>query len=407
MAFRWKFGFVLMVLGCVLLYASIRTLLSWDLLHSPTAIKASPAAVALSSASQHLLLEYEPPKLRIGLVTSFHFSDPRVHTEFVRHTYPNRMCYARQHGYYNLFSTTPQPDKENDGVWARLAMASKWLPFMDWLLITDSDYFVVDMSRPLQSFVQEFEHVGADIHMLVPRDVPFQNDYAFSSFAILVRNTPLIQQLLSELLSLRLECPTALLWPEQQRLFIALARAIRRFHNLPVTIQDDCARQCRNPRGNESINKAYHFEHQRRLSRCLGSIAKSVGIPVGHTRDVPMVGPIAFSWGPAHVRHPNRDVGLGLNAVFGAYQNLPLVEKAFAVHVKPPNVQLKALEKDSPRMQVWDQVQHSVQQNQCVREYNNMSDNQILAQVRASAHSMRLLHERLLRQLDEVNRQVP
>jgi hypothetical protein len=79
------------------------------------------------------------------------------------------------------------------GCWDRVAHLQAALPNYDWVLYGDMDYIVKDMSRPIESFIQELHQNGkTEAHVIVPSD--FNDDdprpEGFSSFAVLVRNSP-------------------------------------------------------------------------------------------------------------------------------------------------------------------------------------------------------------------------
>lgn len=127
----------------------------------------------------------------------------------------NRECYCHLWNYECIFNQTMEMglyvdggsryDEYNSSLskaknpwwlqfagWERVAHLQAALPNYDWVLYGDLDYIIKDMSRPIESFIREFELYGKnDIHVLVPRD-DNKNDgiFTFSSFSILIKNSP-------------------------------------------------------------------------------------------------------------------------------------------------------------------------------------------------------------------------
>ena len=123
----------------------------------------------------------------------------------------NRACYCHLWNYDCIFnqkhelsnfmpqqhtslSDEQQPNRWwlKFGCWERVAHLQAALPRYDWVLYGDIDYIIKDMTRPIESFVHEFELYGKDeVHVLVPSDND-DNDRvtAFSSFAVLIKNSP-------------------------------------------------------------------------------------------------------------------------------------------------------------------------------------------------------------------------
>jgi hypothetical protein len=79
------------------------------------------------------------------------------------------------------------------GAWERASHLQAALPNYDWVLYGDLDYIIKDMSRPIESFIQELHQNGkTHAHVIVPTD-HYDDDYRpveFSSFALLIRNSP-------------------------------------------------------------------------------------------------------------------------------------------------------------------------------------------------------------------------
>ena len=72
------------------------------------------------------------------------------------------------------------------------------LPRYDWILYGDLDFIVKDLSRPLQSFLHQFDLYGKEeVHVLVPADYHWGNNpMAFSTFAVFIKNSPFGRKLL-------------------------------------------------------------------------------------------------------------------------------------------------------------------------------------------------------------------
>jgi hypothetical protein len=85
------------------------------------------------------------------------------------------------------------------GCWERVAHLQAALPNYDWVLYGDLDYIIKDMTRPIESFIQELHQNGkTEAHVIVPSDF-FDDDprpNGFSDFAVLVRNSPFGRKLL-------------------------------------------------------------------------------------------------------------------------------------------------------------------------------------------------------------------
>eukprot|EP00578_Thalassiosira_sp_NH16_P000653 CAMPEP_0181137962 /NCGR_PEP_ID=MMETSP1071-20121207/33984_1 /TAXON_ID=35127 /ORGANISM="Thalassiosira sp., Strain NH16" /LENGTH=425 /DNA_ID=CAMNT_0023224749 /DNA_START=178 /DNA_END=1455 /DNA_ORIENTATION=- len=101
----------------------------------------------------------------------------------------------RYNSQYN--NTSSQKTSKNPwwlkfGAWERVAHLQAALPNYDWVLYGDLDYIIKDMSRPIESFLKEFELYGKnDIHVLVPRDDNTDDGMLdFSSFSVLIKNSP-------------------------------------------------------------------------------------------------------------------------------------------------------------------------------------------------------------------------
>jgi len=95
-------------------------------------------------------------------------------------------------------NTTSDPWWLKFGAWERVAHLQAALPKYDWVLYGDVDYIIKDLSRPIESFIREFELYGKDdVHVLVPvDDNEREKRFAFSTFAVLIKNSSFGRRLL-------------------------------------------------------------------------------------------------------------------------------------------------------------------------------------------------------------------
>ena len=148
----------------------------------------------------------------------------------------NRMCYCHlwnydcifnqtqdltlnhiDHDHMNLEPSLTQPISSSSnvdrwwlkfGCWERVTHLIAALPKYDWVLYGDLDYIVKDMTKPIESFLKEFELQGKDAHVLLPSDTNGDHTGAFSSFALLVRHSPFGMKLLENWMKFALGiCP--------------------------------------------------------------------------------------------------------------------------------------------------------------------------------------------------------
>eukprot|EP00978_Attheya_sp_CCMP212_P048400 scaffold515674_cov106-Attheya_sp.AAC.1 len=74
------------------------------------------------------------------------------------------------------------------GTWHRVPHISSRIIDYDWILYADVDYVFTDMSRPLESFLKEFELYGKDPSVFLPFDQR-PGKFMFSSFAVMLKNS--------------------------------------------------------------------------------------------------------------------------------------------------------------------------------------------------------------------------
>lgn len=164
---------------------------------------------------------------RVALLSSYIASDmwkddPRKELEPVLDHIINKQCYSHLWNYDYIFNQTQdltlnyinpdqgdsKPNSATDeskssssstsadawwlkfGGWERVAHIEAALPKYDWILYGDIDYIIQDMTRPIESFLKEFDLYGKeDVHVVLPSDR--QNDLpdVFSAYALLIRNS--------------------------------------------------------------------------------------------------------------------------------------------------------------------------------------------------------------------------
>jgi hypothetical protein len=119
----------------------------------------------------------------------------------------NKACYAHIWGYdfiFNMtdgFSNHPIEHRHwlNYGTWHRVPHVQAVLPDYDWVLYADTDYLIKDITRPLESFIHEFEFYGKSPDIFVPRDGEQHEDKGkgdgktantLSAFVFLIKSSP-------------------------------------------------------------------------------------------------------------------------------------------------------------------------------------------------------------------------
>jgi len=144
------------------------------------------------------------------------------------------------------------------GCWERISHLQAALPHYDWILYGDLDFIIKDITKPIESFLNEFTLYGKDAHVLLPADDNGDYIKAFSSFALLVRNSPFGMKLLENWKHFALGiCPngnfesetTTYDWKhsDQPGLWYALMKTHMDFH--PNTVLPPSIVQCNNETG--------------------------------------------------------------------------------------------------------------------------------------------------------------
>ena len=145
----------------------------------------------------------ERKRKRIAILSSFVLGNATHHPvkASLSHVYDhiiNKACYASLWNYEFIFNTSSGFSDDDlrsrpwlhFGGWSRIPHLEAALDRLnpdDWILYADLDYVIKDMSRPLSSFIAQFDLYDLDPHVLVPTDS--HGDYVFSDFAVMVRNS--------------------------------------------------------------------------------------------------------------------------------------------------------------------------------------------------------------------------
>ena len=120
--------------------------------------------------------KYIPHRPRFAVLSGFVTKDtsknaPRVASTLLDHLV-NKACYADLWGYDHIFNTTWGFDKSladrhwlDYGTWHRVPHMQAALSKYEWILYADNDYVFQDLTRPLDSFIKEWELYGKhDVH---------------------------------------------------------------------------------------------------------------------------------------------------------------------------------------------------------------------------------------------------
>jgi hypothetical protein len=279
---------------------------------------------------------------KIALITHFVFGNQgndrswlkMRNQQYLNTTYPNRVCYTERHGYENIFSVRPVDPEHR--LFDRVYLLKKHLPNYEWILLTDADYYIVDLDHPIEKFIEEWEKQGVDIQIFIPGEStcntqdPMLHFPDFASFAMLFKNTPLVREMVDFWYSSRWVCPQIAGVHEQMRLISTLATAFRRYHGLPQNPDTDCLSIC--PKLEADVAK----QHRAFLS-CLRAVLDTKNVKRGHTGSS-LVPPIAFSEYPCANEPATTDCGLGCQMHRPSQVNMletDKVQKSFAWHIKP------------------------------------------------------------------------
>eukprot|EP00525_Craspedostauros_australis_P008740 CAMPEP_0198110602 /NCGR_PEP_ID=MMETSP1442-20131203/2619_1 /TAXON_ID= /ORGANISM="Craspedostauros australis, Strain CCMP3328" /LENGTH=439 /DNA_ID=CAMNT_0043766735 /DNA_START=44 /DNA_END=1363 /DNA_ORIENTATION=- len=114
----------------------------------------------------------------------------------------NKACYAYLWDYDLIVNQTEsftQQQKDaspwlNFGHWNRVPHLQAIIDDYDWVMYADADHYFRDLSFPLESFLREFKVYNQTPSVFVPTDDI--NTFHFSSFAVLVKNSPFGKRML-------------------------------------------------------------------------------------------------------------------------------------------------------------------------------------------------------------------
>jgi len=105
----------------------------------------------------------------------------------------NKACYAHLWGYDYIFNMTygfVETKKERFwleyGAWHRAPNLRDRIRDYDWMLYGDIDFVIKDMSRPLESFLKQFQLYNKNPSVLLPTEG--RPSFSPSSFAVLIKN---------------------------------------------------------------------------------------------------------------------------------------------------------------------------------------------------------------------------
>jgi len=122
---------------------------------------------------------------------------PRLNEEYFPHIL-TKACYSYIWGYDFIFNTTygfddtyPKWHWLDFGTWHRVPHVESRIREFDWILYTDTDFLIQDITRPLESFLSEFELHGKDnVQLFIPTDQWQKDFFTFSAYAFMIRNSP-------------------------------------------------------------------------------------------------------------------------------------------------------------------------------------------------------------------------
>ena len=118
----------------------------------------------------------------------------------------NKACYAHLWGYDFIFNTSWgfEQNRHNVsanhywleyGTWHRVSHMAAALPNYDWIVYADVDWFIQDLTVPLESFIKDWElHGFTNVSVFIPVDNP--GTHIFSAYAVMIRNNPFGRRLL-------------------------------------------------------------------------------------------------------------------------------------------------------------------------------------------------------------------
>jgi hypothetical protein len=291
----------------------------------------------------------------------------------------NKACYAYLWGYDFIFNTTNGFDESfaadrhwlKYGTWSRVPHISARIKEYDWILYTDTDYVINDITRPLESFLKEFEFYGhQDVHIFVPKDNVLTDRFTFSAFAVMIRNSPFGLRVLDHWMELAGGlCPNGNFKsdPEEYRwedsdqpgIWYALVKTHKEFFPMADADNPDDFPQCNTTTG--LMDAPWGFGvyidiYFRRIKAVIGNGADLSKVPKGQ--------PIIWS-----LESSDYLTGLGLQAAWGNPRpdvDEHLASRSFAMHAKSVDVWTTKMK---------DQLQVCKDVHGCYAEYHSDDSN--------------------------------
>jgi len=317
----------------------------------------------------------KPPRLRIALLASFVAEPQRDGTmgKFTMHqNIINKACYAKIWDYDFIFYLKDmfnEEDKEkapwlNFAGWNRVPQIQAILDDYDWVLYGDLDHTFRDLSRPLESFLNEFELYNHHPSVFLPNDA-MPNFFTFSTYAMLLKNDAFGHKLLKNWMKFgRGMCPNGNIpmkflakgrpkysWEhsDQPGLWYALVRTYQDFHNTGKIPQ-----VCNKETGYIATERAFGPE--------TNIYFRELGTALGHDR-LPLLKMRKnqeIIWSTDIGREASHDWGgLGLQMNWGRHVDEQMRNRAFALHQK------KDMDED-----YLDELRMCKENHGCFSEYN-------------------------------------
>lgn len=147
----------------------------------------------------HAQKTFNRPNATLPPVLLSHYSGLKI-TDAVKANILNKQCYAALHGYEfilhteNLVHEIYKNNKElywlKHPHWNKIpALKSLLEEGYPYVLLSDVDFWVKDISVPLKTHMIESSLLGTDASIFLPRDSMESNSFAFSNFAMIIKNT--------------------------------------------------------------------------------------------------------------------------------------------------------------------------------------------------------------------------
>jgi hypothetical protein len=259
----------------------------------------------------------------------------------------NKACYAHRWGYDFILNMTygfhPSVDNPNGtaywqeyGSWSRVPHIRDRIHDYEWILYSDIDHIFLNMSRPIEAFMEEWESHNLTPSILAPRDV--ENYYTFSDFALTFKNSTFSSAVLNHWMNFaRGLCPNGNLradplrytWEDsdQPGIWYALTQTHKDFFGTPNEKNATPASVCSVTTGLIQTDRAYGLE----MNQYFLSLNLSVGCSDQDLRNIPKDQPILWSRPSLLDRTPVG--GLGIQMQWGDLTNATHARAAWAAHV--------------------------------------------------------------------------